>query len=108
MQNTSDIPTWAESWFRADFAENADAYWQHSPMRFIGQTSTPTLVLHGERDLRVPVSQGWEMYNQLRRMGVPTKMVVYPREPHGITERHHQRDVLERVLDWFDQHVKGR
>ena len=47
------------------------------------------------------------MYNALKTMGVPTKMVVYPREPHGIGEYHHQRDLLERALGWFDQYVKG-
>jgi dipeptidyl aminopeptidase/acylaminoacyl peptidase len=91
----------------AEFAEDTDAYWHTSAMRYVGQVATPTLVLHGGNDTRVPVSQGWEMYNALKTMGVPTKMVVYPREPHGIGEYHHQRDLLERVLGWFDQYVKG-
>ncbi|HRA32504.1 MAG TPA: S9 family peptidase [Thermomicrobiales bacterium] len=107
MQGTTDIVDWAGSWMVAEFAEDTDAYWHTSAMRYVGQVATPTLVLHGGNDTRVPVSQGWEMYNALKTMGVPTKMVVYPREPHGIGEYHHQRDLLERVLGWFDQYVKG-
>jgi dipeptidyl aminopeptidase/acylaminoacyl peptidase len=107
MQGTTDIARWAQSWFKSEFAEHSDEYWESSPVRFIGQTSTPTLVLHGEQDMRVPHSQGVEFYNQLRTLGVPTTMVTYPREPHGIGERQHQRDLLERVLGWFDKWVKG-
>lgn len=106
MQGTTDIIVWAGSWMTAEFAEDPDAYWHGSAMRYVGQVTTPTLVLHGGNDDRVPVSQGWEMYNALKTTGVPTKMVVYPREPHGIGEYHHQRDLLERVLGWFDEYVK--
>ena len=106
MQGTTDIIPWAASWFAAEFAEDPDAYWHSSAMRYVGQVTTPTLVLHGGNDERVPVSQGWELYNALKTTGVPTKMVVYPREPHGIGEYHHQRDLLERVLGWFDEYVK--
>jgi dipeptidyl aminopeptidase/acylaminoacyl peptidase len=106
MHGTTDIIRWHGSWLTVEFAESPDEFWRHSPLRYIGQVTTPTLVLHGENDLRVPVSQGWEYYNALRAMGVPTQMVVYPREPHGIEERQHQRDLLERVVAWFDQYVR--
>lgn len=107
MQGTTDIVTWHGSWQTAEFAEATDEYWHRSAMRYIGQVKTPTLIPHGEKDDRVPVTQGWEYYNALRMMGVPTKMVVYPREPHGLTERQHQRDLMERVLAWFDEYVKA-
>ncbi len=107
MHGTTDIVRWHGSWQSAEFAEATDEYWHRSAMRYIGQVKTPTLIPHGEKDDRVPVSQGWEYYNALRTMGVPTKMVVYPREPHGLGERQHQRDLMERVLAWFDEYVKG-
>jgi len=106
MQHTTDIIRWAGSWMQADFAESPDAFWQSSAIRFIGQVTTPTLVLHGENDERVPVSQGWEYYNALRYAGGKTTIAVYPREPHGIEEYEHQRDLLERVVAWFDEHVR--
>jgi dipeptidyl aminopeptidase/acylaminoacyl peptidase len=106
MQGTTDIVRWHGSWQSVEFAEGTDEYWHRSAMRYIGQVKTPTLIPHGEKDDRVPVSQGWEYYNALRMMGVPTKMVVYPREPHGLGERNHQRDLMERVLAWFDEYVK--
>jgi len=107
MQGTTDIVRWHGSWQAVEFAEGTDEYWHRSAMRYIGQVKTPTLIPHGEKDDRVPVSQGWEYYNALRMMGVPTKMVVYPREPHGLGEREHQRDLMERVLAWFDQYIKA-
>lgn len=107
MHGTTDIVRWHGSWQPSEFAEATDEYWHRSAMRYIGQVTTPTLIPHGEKDDRVPVSQGWEYYNALRTMGVPTKMVVYPREPHGLMERQHQRDLMERVLAWFDEYMKA-
>jgi len=81
--------------------------WGRSPVAHINKARTPTLIAHGEKDLRVPVSQGWELYTALKVKGVPTEFVIYPREPHGLTERAHQLDYLNRVLRWFDRYVKG-
>jgi dipeptidyl aminopeptidase/acylaminoacyl peptidase len=69
--------------------------------------STPTLIQHGEADLRVPISQGYEFYNALKRHNVPVTMVVYPRQPHGIQEPKLMLDVMERNLAWFDRWIKG-
>ena len=63
--------------------------------------TTPTLVLHGENDVRVPLGQGREVYNALQRQGVPTELVIYPRQGHGNFEPRLRLDVLRRVLDWF-------
>lgn len=71
-----------------------------SPISFAHQATTPLLILHGAADERVPVSQGQFMAQALRATGVPYELVVYPREPHGIRERNHQRDLLRRVREW--------
>ena len=72
-------------------------------MNHVGRARTPALIQHGEDDRRVPISQGYELYNALKRQGVPTKMVTYPRQPHGIREPRLVRDVAERTLAWMEQ-----
>ena len=69
--------------------------------------STPTLIQHGAADERVPLSQGQELYNALLRQGVTTRMVVYPRTPHGPREPKFLRHLMQDNLDWFDRYVKG-
>ena len=78
----------------------------HSPMNFLGGCKTPVLVLHPTQDKRVPFGQGLQFYNGLKELGLETQMVAYPREGHGLVELAHQRDVLERVLAWFDRYLK--
>jgi dipeptidyl aminopeptidase/acylaminoacyl peptidase len=63
------------------------------------------LIVHGEADVRVPVSQGHEFYSALRHMGVPCELVTYPRGGHGIDERLHQRDLLQRIAAWFRRYL---
>ena len=86
---------------------NRAAYEAHSPITFIRNCRTPTLVIHGVNDLGVPVGQGFEFYSGLKAIGVETEMVVYPGEGHGLRERAHQEDLGNRILDWFDRHLKG-
>src|SRR3546814_13233671 len=75
-----------------------------SPMRAIEQVNTPVLVLHGQEDRRVPVTQGLGFYRGLRLLGKNAAMVIYPREPHRIAEYEHQLDIQRRVLAWYDAH----
>jgi dipeptidyl aminopeptidase/acylaminoacyl peptidase len=63
------------------------------------------LILHGEEDKRVSVTQSVEMYVALRTLGVDTQLVTYPREGHSVEERNHQVDAIRRVLDWFGEHL---
>jgi len=67
--------------------------------------TTPTLIQHGENDLRVPISQGYELYTALKRRHVPVTMVVYPRQGHGVGEPRLQLDVMRRNLEWFERWV---
>lgn len=107
FNGTTDIsPSFMRGYFLDLPFNRREAYDGHSPMSFVKDVKTPTLVLHGGGDRRVPMGQGQEFYRALKQLGVKTEMVVYPREPHGIGEREHQIDLLNRVLNWFDTHLK--
>jgi dipeptidyl aminopeptidase/acylaminoacyl peptidase len=105
---TADIPSFIPDYFGGDFWDVFDRWRTHSAMFNVRGVSTPTLILHGEQDLRVPISQGYELYNALKRQGVATKMVVYPRQPHGIQEPKLMLDAMNRNLEWFDHWLLGR
>lgn len=76
-----------------------------SPISFAGRVRTPTLILHGENDERVPVSQGRYFSRALRAHGAPFELVTYPREPHEFEERSHLLDLLRRWHEWLDRWV---
>ena len=86
--------------------ENYDKYWERSPLKYIDRAKTPTLIVHGAADPRVPPGQSLELYTALKWKGVPVDYVVYPREGHGIAERAHQEDFMTRVLEFFQRHLK--
>src|SRR6185369_12612220 len=78
---TADIPGFLPDYFQGEFWDNLELYRAHSAMFQVKGVTTPTLILHGENDVRVPVSQGYELYNALKRQKVPVRMVTYPRQP---------------------------
>ncbi len=83
-----------------------ESYARQSPITFIERAKTPTLVLVGRNDPRVPYPQSQQLYESLRAMGVPTQLVSYPREGHGIRELRHRADWLMRQRAWFDRWVQ--
>src|SRR5205085_7073579 len=104
---TADIPSFLPDYFAGEFWDNPDTYRKHSPMFHVKGVRTPTLIQHGERDERVPLSQGQELYNALKRQGCVTQMVIYPRSPHAIEEPRLLLDCMKRNLEWFDRYVRG-
>jgi len=102
---TSDIPGFLPDYFAGEPWNSFDGYYNHSPMAFVKGVTTPTLILHGEADVRVPTSQGYEFYNALKRQGVTTKMVVYPRTPHGPREPKFLLDIMQRHVEWVDKYL---
>ena len=82
-----------------------EAYWRSSPIRYISAVRTPTLILHGDEDARVHPAQGMEYYRALSVLGVPVRFVRYPREKHGIDERAHQIDLMNRIIDWLGRYL---
>ncbi|NIR49594.1 S9 family peptidase, partial [candidate division KSB1 bacterium] len=107
FMGTTDIP-YEEAYVHWDTwcYDEQELCWDRSPVAHINNANTPTLIVHGKEDTRVPVGQGWEMYTALSVKNIPTKFVIYPREPHGLRERAHQLDVIQRSLQWFDRYVK--
>lgn len=104
---TADIPSFLPDYFGGQFWDKPQHYEKHSAMFHVRGVKTPTLIQHGEKDERVPLSQGQEFYNALKQQGCTTKMVIYPRTPHGIEEPALLLDCMQRNLDWFDQYVNG-
>jgi len=103
---TADISSFLPDYFGGEPWENFEAYRAHSPMSYVKGATTPALILHGEADDRVPISQGYELYNALKRQGATVKMVVYPRTPHGVREPKFMLDVMQRHLDWVEKYVR--
>ena len=108
FNGTSDIPTFIPDYFHGEYWDDLEPYRAHSAMFNVKGVKTPTLIQHGEKDARVPVSQGQELYNALKRQGVPTRMVIYPRQPHGIGEPRLMMDVRNRSVEWFLRWVLGK
>ncbi|HET8781800.1 MAG TPA: S9 family peptidase, partial [Pyrinomonadaceae bacterium] len=86
--------------------DNFDVLWQWSPLRYVRQVQTPTMFIHGELDNDVHITQAEEMYMGLKRRGVDSVFIRYPREGHNFREPKHRIDALERTLAWFDRYVK--
>jgi dipeptidyl aminopeptidase/acylaminoacyl peptidase len=110
MYGSSDY-NWA---FQYEFGdqppwESFENYWRQSPMKYIGNAKTPTLVIHSENDLRCPVEQDEQVFVALKKLGVDTEMIRFPDEPHGLsrggrTDRRVER--LKHILRWFDRYLK--
>lgn len=82
-----------------------DLYADRSPVRHAANVTTPTLILHGGSDARVHPTQSMEFHRALQVLGVPVRFVRYPREGHGIAERHHQLDLMRRIVAWLERYV---
>ena len=105
MYGQTDIPTFMRLYFRDGPPQELELYRAHSPMSYVRQAKTPTLIMHGIEDKRVPLPQGEEFYAALKAAGVETEFVKYPREGHGIGEPRHWMDVLKRQMAWFKKYT---
>lgn len=88
--------------------DNYELLWERSPLKHIQKVKTPTLIVHGEQDHDVHITQAEEFYTALRMRGVETVFLRYPREGHGIREPRHRDDQLARTLLWFDRFLKSQ
>jgi dipeptidyl aminopeptidase/acylaminoacyl peptidase len=83
--------------------DNPDGYTKHSPIQFVGNWSTPELVIHGARDYRVVDTQGLATFNALQRRGVPSRLLYYPNENHWVLKPANSIQWHDIVLDWIDR-----
>ena len=108
MVTTTDIPDYLVAHMGSEIWEDYETYEKHSAIYRIGKVTTPTQVIHGSNDLRVPFTQGQEFYVALKRRGIDTEMVVYPRTPHGPREPKLLMDVSPRITAWLDKYIDVR
>jgi len=108
MYSQSDIHLYMRNFFDGKAPwDNFQEYWDHSPMKFVNNVKTPTMILHGQSDTRVPIPQSEEFYRALVERHVPVEYVVYPRENHGFTEPRHLVDRLQRYLVFFGKYLNN-
>ncbi|MYB19858.1 MAG: S9 family peptidase [Holophagales bacterium] len=110
MYGQSDVRTYRTPWFGGTpWQEDAPigVYWENSPLKDVYKVTTPTLVLVGENDVRVPPPQSVELYRALKTNGVETHLYIAPREPHGWRELRHELFKVNVEIDWFERHVRG-
>jgi dipeptidyl aminopeptidase/acylaminoacyl peptidase len=105
FNGTADIPAFVPDYFGGQFWDQMDAYQKHSAMFNVKGVKTPTMIEHGDADIRVPISQGYEFYNALKAQGVPTRMIVLPRQPHGPTEPKMQLAAMQANVEWFEKYL---
>jgi len=100
------IDQWMIPFFGASVYDDPAVYEKSSPIRFIKNVKTPTLVIVGERDAECPASQSYEFWHALKTLGVPTQLVIYPGEGHLFIEAKNQADRMDQTVGWFDKYLK--
>ena len=104
---STDIHPFTRQYLKATPWDDSEIYGKTSPMTYIKGAKAPTLIQHGDSDLRVPVSNAFELYQGLRDQGVETRLALYKGFGHGLNKPKAVRHALQENLDWFDQHLFG-
>ncbi len=102
----NDIDEWMPPYFGATVYDDPAVYARSSPITFIKNAKTPTLVLVGQYDGECPMPQSREFWWALKTLGVATQLVIYPGEGHEFLQPDHRRDVIDRLTAWFDHYLK--
>ena len=102
----NSIDEWMIPYFGASVYDDPKVYEKSSPITFIKQVKTPTLVVVGERDGECPMPQSYEFWHALKDQKVPTELVVYEGEGHMFRKPDHKRDVIARTLAWFEKYLQ--
>jgi dipeptidyl aminopeptidase/acylaminoacyl peptidase len=104
MYALSDLQSWTTWELGGTPWEQPERYRKHSPITYADKVKTPTLILHARDDRRCPLPMGKAFHQALVANKVPTDLVIYPDEGHGIRQPRHREDVYRRVLAWFEKH----
>jgi dipeptidyl aminopeptidase/acylaminoacyl peptidase len=98
---------WFNNWeFKGTPYDNRASYQKWSPHQYAKNFKTPTLVIHGQRDYRLDVSEGFQLFTTLQMEGVPSKMLYFPDEGHWVLKPQNSRLWYKMVNDWVDQWTK--
>jgi len=101
----NSIDQWMLPYFGASVYDDPAVYAQSSPITFIKNVKTPTLIAVGERDGECPVPQSYEFWHALNTLGVKTEFVIYPGEGHSFRDPEHRRDLFQKVVKWFQDNM---
>jgi dipeptidyl aminopeptidase/acylaminoacyl peptidase len=93
----------AHPWDFAELPAEQDPFRKWSPRMYIDQAKTPTLVIHGQKDYRLDVSEGLQLFTALQLRGVPSKMLYFPDEGHWVLKPQNSQLWYDTVNDWCDQ-----
>ena len=104
----NSIDQWMIPFFGKSVYDDPAVYAKSSAINYIKNVKTPTLLVVGDRDGECPAPQSFEFWHALKAEGVKTELVVYPDEGHAFRNPEHQKDVLERALEWFDTEMPAR
>jgi dipeptidyl aminopeptidase/acylaminoacyl peptidase len=102
------IDQWMIPYFGASVYDNPAVYSRSSPISFIRNVNTPTLIAVGDSDAECPAPQSYEFWHALKTRGVKTQLVVYPNEGHAIRKPEHVQDLLERTIAWFNTNLTAK
>jgi dipeptidyl aminopeptidase/acylaminoacyl peptidase len=100
------IDAWMLPYFGASVYDDPAVYARSSPITYIKNVHTPTFAYVGERDIECPAPQTQEFWHALKTLGVPTAIMIYPGEGHGLRDPQNVQDALDRTLAWFDKYLK--
>jgi dipeptidyl aminopeptidase/acylaminoacyl peptidase len=100
------IDKWMDAYFGGNVYDDPAVYAKSSPITFIKNAQTPTLIVVGDRDIECPPPQSYEFWHALKTFGVKTQFVIYPVEGHEIGQPEHRRDIMRRMAAWFDDNMK--
>ena len=100
------IDQWMIPFFGASVYDNPPVYGRSSPITFVKNIKTPTLVLVGDSDVECPTPQSFEFWHALKTLGVKTQLVVYKNEGHWIQNPGHRLDIMKRTIAWFNDNLK--
>ena len=111
MYAQSDVRIYRTPWFLGD-PWHADSplqtFREHSPIFYIHKAKTPTLIMYGENDKRVPLPQGYELYRGLKANNVPTELVIFPRTGHGPRELRHRLYKMNKEFQWLEKYIRNK
>lgn len=103
---TSIYPDLIETEFNGLPWDNYALLWHFSPMAHIKNVKTPTLIVHGENDMDVPITQAEEFFTGLKKLDVPTKFIRFQNEGHGLTQHKNRLFNNQELIKWFDKYLK--